>query len=83
MIYIACNPALALKNFVDLGRPESKTVHGEPLVPVKAVPVDMFPYTKHCELVVCFERWDKVAEGQKVEEAKKEEREEVENKENS
>ncbi|XP_018561203.1 tRNA (uracil-5-)-methyltransferase homolog A [Anoplophora glabripennis] len=72
VIYIACNPALALKNFVDLGRPESKTVHGEPFVPVKAVPVDMFPYTKHCELVVCFERWDKVSKEQKVEETNEE-----------
>ncbi|KAJ8923060.1 hypothetical protein NQ315_001609 [Exocentrus adspersus] len=60
VVYIACNPAAALKNFIDLGRPESKTVHGEPFVPVRAIPVDMFPYTKHCELAICFERWDKV-----------------------
>lgn len=35
---------------------ESKTKHGAPFVPVKAVPVDMFPQTPHCELIVYFER---------------------------
>lgn len=29
-------------------------------MPTKAIIVDLFPYTKHCELVLCFERWDKV-----------------------
>lgn len=58
---------------MDLGRPESKTVHGERFVPVKAVPVDMFPYTKYCELVVCFERWDKVSKEQKDDETKNDE----------
>ncbi|KAK9887879.1 hypothetical protein WA026_000184 [Henosepilachna vigintioctopunctata] len=56
VIYVSCNPEGAFKNFLDLGRPESKTLQGEPFVPVKAVPVDMFPHTKHCELVILFER---------------------------
>lgn len=60
LVYISCNPAAALKNFVDLARPVSKTVCGEPLLPTKAVAVDLFPFTKHCELVVCFERADRV-----------------------
>lgn len=29
---------------------------GLPFRPVKAIPVDMFPHTNHCELVVLFER---------------------------
>ncbi|XP_044760010.1 tRNA (uracil-5-)-methyltransferase homolog A [Coccinella septempunctata] len=58
LIYVSCNPEAARKNFFDLGRPESKTLQGEPFVPVKAVPVDMFPHTKHCELVILFERFD-------------------------
>lgn len=33
---------------------------GEALVPVKAVGVDMFPHTPHCELIIYFERFDKV-----------------------
>ncbi|KAJ8959061.1 hypothetical protein NQ318_022317 [Aromia moschata] len=61
LVYVSCNPSAALKNFIDLGRPESKTVHGEPFVPIKAIAVDMFPYTKHCELIICFERWDKIS----------------------
>lgn len=56
LVYISCDPAAALKNFVDLGRAESKTLHGNPLIPVRAVPVDMFPYTKHCEMLIYFER---------------------------
>ncbi|KAJ8972630.1 hypothetical protein NQ314_000086 [Rhamnusium bicolor] len=66
IVYIACNPSAALRNFVDLARPESKTVRGEPFVPTKAIPVDMFPYTKHCELVICFERWDQVSKKSEV-----------------
>lgn len=60
LVYISCNPAAASKNFIDLGRPMSKTLQEEPFVPIKAVAVDMFPYTKHCELIVYFEKWDKI-----------------------
>ncbi|CAL7941005.1 unnamed protein product [Xylocopa violacea] len=56
LVYISCDPRAAAKNLVDLARPISKQYVGEPLVPVKAVAVDMFPYTKHCELVLCLER---------------------------
>jgi hypothetical protein len=31
---------------------------GNPLLPVCAIPVDLFPHTPHCELVVLFERVD-------------------------
>lgn len=58
LVYISCNPASAMDNFVQLGRPQSKTLFGEPLIPVKAVAVDMFPYTKHCELVIFFKRFN-------------------------
>ncbi|XP_034832197.1 tRNA (uracil-5-)-methyltransferase homolog A [Maniola hyperantus] len=56
LVYISCSPASAIKNFVDLSRPSSKTLRGAPFVPVTAVPVDMFPYTKHVELAILFER---------------------------
>lgn len=59
VLFISCNPNAALKNFIDFGRPESKTLHGEPFIPVCAVGVDMFPHTKHFELVICFERVNK------------------------
>ncbi|XP_073955860.1 tRNA (uracil-5-)-methyltransferase homolog A [Choristoneura fumiferana] len=56
LVYISCSPASAVKNFVDLSRPSSKTLRGAPFVPVRAVPVDMFPHTKHVELAILFER---------------------------
>lgn len=62
MVYVSCNPMAARENFIDFGKSESKKVHGDPLVPTKAVAVDMFPYTKHCELVICFERWSSIKE---------------------
>ncbi|XP_075220489.1 tRNA (uracil-5-)-methyltransferase homolog A [Lycorma delicatula] len=58
MVYLACDAKLALKNFVDLGRPASKTLSGDPFVPIAAVAVDMFPHTNHCELVLCLQRID-------------------------
>lgn len=60
LIYVSCNPNAAFKNFIDFGRPTSKTMQGEPFLPVKAVAVDMFPYTEHCELVLYFERADEL-----------------------
>lgn len=60
LVYISCNPAGAFKNFCDLARPASKTMFGEPLLPTKAVAVDLFPFTEHCELVICFERAERV-----------------------
>ncbi|XP_057665970.1 tRNA (uracil-5-)-methyltransferase homolog A [Diorhabda carinulata] len=62
MVYVSCNPMAARENFIDFGKSESKKVHGDPLIPTKAVAVDMFPYTKHCELVICFERWSGIKE---------------------
>ncbi|CRL00292.1 CLUMA_CG013565, isoform A [Clunio marinus] len=56
LVYISCSPSQALKNFVDLCKNCSKTMKGNPFVPKVAVPVDLFPNTPHCELVVLFER---------------------------
>lgn len=35
-------------------------MHGDFFVPVKAVAVDLFPHTQHCELVILFKRWNLV-----------------------
>lgn len=56
LVYVSCDPRAATRNLVDLARPPSKQYVGDPLVPVKAVAVDMFPHTKHCELLLCLER---------------------------
>lgn len=56
LIYISCSPQSAVKNWVDLTRPCSKTMKGDPFIPKIAVAVDMFPHTPHTELVILFER---------------------------
>lgn len=55
-VYISCAPNAAEKNWIDLARPCSKTLRGEPFVIVEAVGVDMFPHTGHKEMVMLFER---------------------------
>ena len=68
LVYIACDAKAAKKNFLDLVRPNSKQYYNDPFVPVKAVPVDMFPHTNHCELIVYFERHSvlKQADNEKI-----------------
>lgn len=39
-----------------LCRPPSKAYKGEPFVPIEAIPIDMFPSTKHCEVIFLYER---------------------------
>ncbi|KAJ8884188.1 hypothetical protein PR048_016045 [Dryococelus australis] len=58
LVFMSCDAKAAFKNFVDFARSSSKTFQGLPFVPVRAVAVDMFPHTVHCELVVVFERLD-------------------------
>jgi tRNA (uracil-5-)-methyltransferase len=38
-----------------------KKNQGRPFRAVRAVPVDLFPHTPHCESVVLFERYDEEA----------------------
>ncbi|KAG8597344.1 hypothetical protein GDO81_002256 [Engystomops pustulosus] len=56
LIYVSCNPKAALNNFVDLCRAPSNRVKGRPFRPVRAMAVDLFPQTPHCELLILFER---------------------------
>lgn len=60
LVYVSCDPTNASKNFIELGRPKSKQYKGEFFIPIKAVPVDLFPHTPHIELIVLFERWDEL-----------------------
>ena len=39
-----------------LCKAQSKRLKKNPFVPVKAIAVDLFPHTMHCELVMLFER---------------------------
>ncbi|XP_038048112.1 tRNA (uracil(54)-C(5))-methyltransferase homolog [Patiria miniata] len=57
LVYVCCKPeGSAAKNFTDLCCPPTTRLHGKPFTPIKAVPVDLFPDTYHCELVLLFER---------------------------
>lgn len=58
-VYISCAPKAAEKNWIDLARPCSKTLKGDPFVVTQAVGVDMFPHTDHKEMVLLFERFVK------------------------
>ncbi|XP_013403739.1 tRNA (uracil-5-)-methyltransferase homolog A [Lingula anatina] len=59
VIFVSCSPkSVVQSNFLDFVRPESKKMKGPPFIPVKAIPVDLFPHTSHCELVVLFERYN-------------------------
>ncbi|XP_021955567.1 tRNA (uracil-5-)-methyltransferase homolog A [Folsomia candida] len=56
LIYVSCDPKLAMQNFVDLSRPVSKRYVGAPFFPKQIIPVDMFPHCPQTELVIFFER---------------------------
>ena len=65
LVYVSCNPT---GTFVDDAiklclptRCGGKWSTGEPFLPLRAAPVDMFPDTKHCELVVVFSRESSVS----------------------
>ncbi|XP_037128646.1 tRNA (uracil(54)-C(5))-methyltransferase homolog-B isoform X1 [Syngnathus acus] len=59
LVYVSCKPdGQAMRNFTELccaPDPERKLA-GDAFSPRLAVPVDMFPHTEHCELVILFER---------------------------
>ena len=57
LVYVSCNPTGSLiKDAALLCTPASKRYRGRPFKPTFAQPVDMFPYSNHCELVMVFDR---------------------------
>ena len=57
IVYVSCNPKGSLiENGSALCGPKSKAFKGQPFRPVRAIPVDLFPHTAHCEMVMVFER---------------------------
>ncbi|KAJ3003292.1 tRNA methyltransferase 2, partial [Thoreauomyces humboldtii] len=56
VIYAACSAEQSLGNWIDLCRPTSSKFPNEPFRPVRCQPVDLFPHTKKCELVLEFRR---------------------------
>uniref|UniRef100_A0AAY5KWY6 tRNA (uracil(54)-C(5))-methyltransferase n=1 Tax=Esox lucius TaxID=8010 RepID=A0AAY5KWY6_ESOLU len=58
LVYVACNAKAAMNNFIDLCRSPSNRVRGAPFRPIRAMAVDLFPQTMHCEMLLLFERVD-------------------------
>ena len=57
LVYVSCNPTGSLvKDTTILCCPATKKYRGLPFKPTKAQPVDMFPLTPHCEMVMTFDR---------------------------
>ncbi|XP_015793546.1 tRNA (uracil(54)-C(5))-methyltransferase homolog [Tetranychus urticae] len=59
LIYVSCKPeGQALKNFAHLCLPyrPNDDIQGDPFIPVKAIPFDLFPQTERVELLVSFSR---------------------------
>ncbi|XP_047206838.1 tRNA (uracil(54)-C(5))-methyltransferase homolog-B isoform X3 [Girardinichthys multiradiatus] len=59
LVYVSCKPdGEAMRNFRELccAPDQEKKLAGQAFSPTLAVPVDMFPHTPHCELLLLFER---------------------------
>lgn len=59
LVFVSCKPhGETTRNIIELCCPpnSAKKLLGEPFVLRQAVPVDLFPHTLHCELVLLFTR---------------------------
>jgi tRNA (uracil-5-)-methyltransferase len=56
MVYISCAPQGLAGNLNRFVAPPSNSARTLPFIPTSATPVDLFPHTPHCELVVAFDR---------------------------
>ena len=55
LIYVSCNPTGSfVENTISLCCQPNRRVPGHPFVALKSQPVDLFPYTEHCELMTLF-----------------------------
>ncbi|KAJ3191293.1 tRNA methyltransferase 2 [Irineochytrium annulatum] len=56
VIYVSCDFKQAFSNVIDLCRPPTNKHRGTPFRPARAVPVDLFPNSKPCELLMEYRR---------------------------
>lgn len=57
VVYVSCNPTGTLvRDALLLCQPPTKKYSGRPFKVTSAKPVDMFPLTDHCEMVMTFDR---------------------------
>ncbi|KAJ3272232.1 tRNA methyltransferase 2 [Terramyces sp. JEL0728] len=52
VVFVACDLKQSSQNLIDLARPTSNKFKGHPFIPVQAIPIDLFPHTNHCEIIV-------------------------------
>ena len=65
LVYVACNPTKSLvRDAIPLCGPVSKKYSGSSFKPVTATPVDLFPMTPHCEMIMIFDRYSEEAVGE-------------------
>ncbi|KAJ3320989.1 tRNA methyltransferase 2 [Boothiomyces sp. JEL0866] len=63
VVFVACDLKQSTQNLIDLARPTSNKFKGHPFIPVQAIPLDLFPHTNHCEIIVELVRQEpKIAE---------------------
>uniref|UniRef100_A0A8D9BF16 tRNA (uracil(54)-C(5))-methyltransferase n=1 Tax=Cacopsylla melanoneura TaxID=428564 RepID=A0A8D9BF16_9HEMI len=58
IVYLACDTKSVMQGFNGLTYAASKKFAKSPFVPVRIVPVDMFPYTKQVEWVILMQRFE-------------------------
>eukprot|EP00930_Biecheleria_cincta_P019618 TRINITY_DN14927_c0_g1_i2.p1 TRINITY_DN14927_c0_g1~~TRINITY_DN14927_c0_g1_i2.p1 ORF type:complete len:488 (+),score=101.34 TRINITY_DN14927_c0_g1_i2:95-1558(+) len=63
IVYVSCNPESLAEDVIKLTLPRESD--DDPFVPVRAVGVDMFPHTLHCEMILLLERSSKVSDPEK------------------
>lgn len=58
LVYVSCNPDSMTANCAELCTPQGPDGRsgGVPFSPIKALAVDLFPHTRHCEAVILLER---------------------------
>jgi tRNA (uracil-5-)-methyltransferase len=56
LVYVSCNPNTLSENLIKLCGASSSRYKGAPFKAIKAVPVDMFAHTPHCEMIMLLER---------------------------
>jgi len=57
LVYVSCNPMGSLVADMEvLCGPSSKSLPGKAFEPVQGAPIDLFPSTDHCEMIIAFER---------------------------
>eukprot|EP00456_Euglypha_rotunda_P039246 TRINITY_DN30183_c0_g1_i4.p1 TRINITY_DN30183_c0_g1~~TRINITY_DN30183_c0_g1_i4.p1 ORF type:complete len:308 (+),score=33.80 TRINITY_DN30183_c0_g1_i4:210-1133(+) len=56
LVYVSCNPDSLAENLKRFLAPPTKRFKREPFKAVRAISVDLFPHTPHCEMVVLLTR---------------------------